>query len=252
MSLLPHSHPDANFSPGSRRCRRASRWSRTTWTPRRSARTATSAPRRRTWGPAVWPSSSRSTSSLTACWRTGPGRCWTTWTTPPPRRASSCCPTHRRTAVDAFLKAKKLPEKIGNDLVQGMQTGVVGPRRHPGEARRTARRPRRRRRSLHGRADSDPVRGVRPEDHPWQGSRRRSVWSSTVAKRPEGSRDHAPVHTTGLARPGLGWSRLRPPQQERLLHRAAAHPGRSGRRAGGQGGGPAPGRTRRLAAAVLP
>lgn len=32
----------------------------------------------------------------------------------------------QKAAVDAFLKAKKLPEKIGNDLVQGMQQALSG------------------------------------------------------------------------------------------------------------------------------
>ena len=143
--------------------------------------------RRRTWGRAAWPSSTRSTSSLTACWRTGPRRCSTTWTIPPPGRASSCCPSEQKEAVNAFLKAKKLPEKISNDLVQGMQTALSGLDRHPGEARPNCSTP-----CGDGGAPctveqtSDPVRGVRAEDHPWQGSRRRSAWSSTVARHPGG------------------------------------------------------------------
>ena len=171
-------------------------------------------------------------------------RCWRTWTIPRPRRASSCLPEEQKEAVNAFLKAKTLPEKISNDLVQGMQAGAVGLDRHPGPASRTARRPERQRRSFHGRANSDPVREVLAEDHPWQGASRRSVWSSSVARHSwRASSDHAPVHTPGLARPGVGRPHLRPPQQERLLHGAAAYPGRSRRRPGGQGCGLASRRT---------
>ena len=192
--------------------------------PRRSALTATSVRRRRASVQAVSRSSTRSTSSLTASWRIGRRRCSTTWMIPPPGKASSCLPDAQKQAVDAFLKSKKLPEKISNDLVQGMQTALSGLIAISVKTRRLARSPQRWRRSLHGRADSDPVRGVRARRSPVARNRPRFVWSSTVARLPEGSRDHAPVHPSGLARPGLGWSHLRPPQQERLLHRAAAYP----------------------------
>ena len=35
-------------------------------------------------------------------------------------------PAEQKKAVNAFLKAKVLPEKISNDLVQGMQTALSG------------------------------------------------------------------------------------------------------------------------------
>ena len=72
---------------------------------------------------------------------------------PTAKKSIKLLPDETEGGGQGFLKAKKLPEKISNDLVQGMQTALVRPDRHSGEARRTARRPERRRRSLHGRAD---------------------------------------------------------------------------------------------------
>ena len=102
---------------------------------------------------------------------------------PTAKKSIKLLPDAQKEAVDAFLKAKKLPEKISNDLVQGMQTALSGLIAISGEARRTARCPERRRRSLHGRADSDSVRGVRHRRSPVARSRPRFVWSSTVARR---------------------------------------------------------------------
>jgi hypothetical protein len=45
---------------------------------------------------------------------------------PTARKSIKLLPDAHREAVDAFLKAKKLPEKITNDLVQGMQTALSG------------------------------------------------------------------------------------------------------------------------------
>ncbi len=40
----------------------------------------------------------------------------------------------QKKAVNAFLKAKTLPEKISNDLVQGAQEALGGLDPHPGAA----------------------------------------------------------------------------------------------------------------------
>ena len=42
------------------------------------------------------------------------------------RKSIKLLPEAQKAAVDAFLKAKKLPEKISNDLVQGMQQALLG------------------------------------------------------------------------------------------------------------------------------
>ena len=44
-------------------------------------------------------------------------------------------PESQKKAVESFLKDKKLPEKISNELVQGMQQALSGLDRHSGEAR---------------------------------------------------------------------------------------------------------------------
>ena len=125
--------------------------------------------------------------------------------------------------------------------------------RHPGAALRLAGRGGRQRRPLHGGADFASGSKTFLEGSPVarRSSKVRLV-IETGDEALEARSDHAPVHPSGLARPGLGRSHLRPSQQERLLHGPEAHPGRAGRRPGGQGGGPVPGRTRRLAAAVFP
>jgi Family of unknown function (DUF6079) len=45
---------------------------------------------------------------------------------PTAKKSIKLLPDEQREAVNAFLKGKKLPEKIGNDLVQGMQTALSG------------------------------------------------------------------------------------------------------------------------------
>jgi energy-coupling factor transporter ATP-binding protein EcfA2 len=45
---------------------------------------------------------------------------------PTAKKSISLLPAEQKTAVGGFLKAKKLPEKISNDLVQGMQTALSG------------------------------------------------------------------------------------------------------------------------------
>ena len=45
---------------------------------------------------------------------------------PTAKKSIKLLPEAQKTAVDGFLKAKKLPEKISNDLVQGMQTALSG------------------------------------------------------------------------------------------------------------------------------
>ena len=45
---------------------------------------------------------------------------------PTARKSIKLLPDAQKEAVDAFLKAKKLPEKISNELVQGMQQALSG------------------------------------------------------------------------------------------------------------------------------
>ena len=45
---------------------------------------------------------------------------------PTARKSINLLPEAQKRAVDAFLNSKKLPEKISNDLVQGMQTALSG------------------------------------------------------------------------------------------------------------------------------
>jgi len=45
---------------------------------------------------------------------------------PTAKKSIKLLPESQKQAVDAFLKAKALPEKISNDLVQGMQTALSG------------------------------------------------------------------------------------------------------------------------------
>ena len=45
---------------------------------------------------------------------------------PTAKKSINLLPSEQRTAVTGFVKAKKLPEKISNDLVQGMQTALSG------------------------------------------------------------------------------------------------------------------------------
>jgi energy-coupling factor transporter ATP-binding protein EcfA2 len=45
---------------------------------------------------------------------------------PTARKSIDLLPEAQKRAVDAFLESKKLPEKISNDLVQGMQTALSG------------------------------------------------------------------------------------------------------------------------------
>lgn len=45
---------------------------------------------------------------------------------PTAKKSINLLPGDQKTAVSSFLTAKKLPEKIGNDLVQGMQTALSG------------------------------------------------------------------------------------------------------------------------------
>ena len=92
VSLLPHSTPERASDTAGEGPDVLHAGQGRPGLPRPSVRTATSARRRRTWVQAVWPSSTRSTSSLTASWRTGPRRCSTTWMIPRPRKASSCLP----------------------------------------------------------------------------------------------------------------------------------------------------------------
>ena len=44
---------------------------------------------------------------------------------PTAKKSIKLLPGAQKAAVEAFLKTKKLPEKISNDLVQGMQHGAV-------------------------------------------------------------------------------------------------------------------------------
>jgi hypothetical protein len=45
---------------------------------------------------------------------------------PTAKKSIDLLPTEQKRAVNAFLKAKALPEKISNDLVQGIQTSLSG------------------------------------------------------------------------------------------------------------------------------
>lgn len=45
---------------------------------------------------------------------------------PTARKSIDLLPGEQKAAVNGFLKAKKLPDKIGNELVQGMQTALSG------------------------------------------------------------------------------------------------------------------------------
>ena len=45
---------------------------------------------------------------------------------PTARKSIDLLPGEQKAAVKAFLKAKELPDKIGNDLVQGVQTALSG------------------------------------------------------------------------------------------------------------------------------
>jgi energy-coupling factor transporter ATP-binding protein EcfA2 len=45
---------------------------------------------------------------------------------PTARKSIDLLPSEQKAAVNGFLKAKKLPDKIGNELVQGMQTALSG------------------------------------------------------------------------------------------------------------------------------
>jgi uncharacterized protein DUF6079 len=45
---------------------------------------------------------------------------------PTAKKSLTLLPKEQKTAVNGFLKAKKLPENISNDLVQGMQTALSG------------------------------------------------------------------------------------------------------------------------------
>ncbi|MCZ2153094.1 MAG: DUF6079 family protein [Bryobacterales bacterium] len=45
---------------------------------------------------------------------------------PTAKKSIDLLPTEQKRAVNAFLKAKALPEKISNDLVQGIQTSLAG------------------------------------------------------------------------------------------------------------------------------
>jgi hypothetical protein len=45
---------------------------------------------------------------------------------PTAKRSINLLPAEQKAAVNAFVKAKKLPEKISNNLVQGMQTALSG------------------------------------------------------------------------------------------------------------------------------
>jgi hypothetical protein len=45
---------------------------------------------------------------------------------PTVKKSITLLPDDQREAVNAFLKAKALPEKISNELVQGMQTALSG------------------------------------------------------------------------------------------------------------------------------
>ena len=45
---------------------------------------------------------------------------------PTARKSTNLLPDAQKQAINAFLKSKKLPEKISNDLVQGMQTALSG------------------------------------------------------------------------------------------------------------------------------
>jgi hypothetical protein len=45
---------------------------------------------------------------------------------PTAKKSINLLPGEQKAAVNGFIKAKKLPEKIGNDLVQGMQTALSG------------------------------------------------------------------------------------------------------------------------------
>ena len=141
--------------------------------------------RRRAWVQAVWRSSTRSTSSLTPCWRTGRKTLLDNLDDPTAKKSIKLLPDAQKRAVDAFLKSEETPGEDQQRSRSGDADGVVRPDRHPGEARRPARRPERRRRSLHGRADSDPVRGVRRRRSPVARNQPRFVSSSTVAKLPE-------------------------------------------------------------------
>jgi hypothetical protein len=45
---------------------------------------------------------------------------------PTAKKSLTLLPGEQKTAVNGFLKAKKFPEKISNDVVQGMQTALSG------------------------------------------------------------------------------------------------------------------------------
>lgn len=74
---------------------------------------------------------------------------------PMARKSIKLLPDDQKAAVNAFLKSKKLPDKIGNELVQGMQQALSRRSQdHSGKASRAARGLERWWRSLHRRADS--------------------------------------------------------------------------------------------------
>ena len=57
---------------------------------------------------------------------------------PTAKKSIKLLPKSQKEAVEAFLKGKKLPEKIGNDLVQGMQQALSGLVAIPVTPQRTA------------------------------------------------------------------------------------------------------------------
>ena len=58
---------------------------------------------------------------------------------PTVKKSISLLPDGQKSAVEGFLKSKKLPDKIDSDLVQGIQAALSGSDRHPGAALRPAR-----------------------------------------------------------------------------------------------------------------
>ncbi len=105
---------------------------------------------------------------------------------PTAKKSIKLLPEEQKTAVNGFLKAKKLPEKISNDLVQGMQTalsGLIAISVKPAEL-------------LDALSDGGAPCTVEQiqtrfeefvaEDHPWQGTGQSSSASSTVARTPGG------------------------------------------------------------------
>ena len=63
---------------------------------------------------------------MTPCWRTGRKTLLDNLDDPTAKKSIKLLPDEQKKAVNAFLKAKALPEKISNDLVQGMQTALSG------------------------------------------------------------------------------------------------------------------------------